>query len=461
MTLELLLSPIRVPDYPKDIVILKNEVLKYIAAQNWDTSKIIQPVLQMYYGKSENNVQIMISTLSQLRNIASDHCPIRGYVNMLLVYLIQSRYSKTKRPFEPNNLAATIYPVNNVYRQQTFLPANAVNSVFSQQSFGLNQMNQINSGYVREQRSVEPVQQFYLLIPGFGIQGNVGSNGANNDNTNLNYNSNNNRETNSILLQILAKLNDIQNGCLKCQRDPRHILEPNLLLLPTTTTTTTPEPTTTTTTTTTPAPTTTTTTTTTTTPKPIAPYAFLIPKLPAPKNPQEEQYFATISAFLGRYDLGLLLGSSVGDLSLYKTEHDLLKAILSRALILKLSAVEMQAIKFYLEYEVSLARLSLFTKKEIHKQFDLSGIIINTIDFQLLSDAQRIAFDAFFQFILNIDGTAMDRFDTWYEAKTKGEFMKILFDFFIKAEFVPADIKAAIQVLLPSIKMTGEGAEPV
>lgn len=203
-------------------------------------------------------------------------------------------------------------------------------------------------------------------------------------------------------------------------------------------------------------PTTTTVATTSTTESPYLVYVDVVPK---PANAFEKTKYDKLIAMLKRKDLSEMLGNV--DLSEAQNDAAKLSLVLKAAAKLEMEQSTIDAIRYYLSMSKSAAALNLSMQKEIRKQFELTKIFTATFDFESLSLEAKSSFDSFFNFLLGVTGEQMSHFTTWTEAHTKGEFIKMLFGYFLEQDFTPIEVKENVHVLEPYILMTGEGAEPI
>lgn len=200
-------------------------------------------------------------------------------------------------------------------------------------------------------------------------------------------------------------------------------------------------------------------TTTTSAPTTVSPYLSYVDIVPKPGNAFEKMKYNKLIAMLKRPDLNAMLGAL--DLSAAANDLARLNLLLKAAAKLELDQGTLDAIKYYLNMAKSAAALNLSMQKEIKKQFELTKIFTVTFDFENLSMEAKTSFDTFFNFLLGVTGDQMSSFTTWTEAHTKGEFMKILFEYFLTQDFTPVEVKSSINVLEPLILMEGEGATPI
>lgn len=191
----------------------------------------------------------------------------------------------------------------------------------------------------------------------------------------------------------------------------------------------------------------------------ISPYLAYVDVVPKPNNSFERMKYGKIIAMLQRKDLNGMLGAL--DLTAGATDLSRLNIILRAAANLQLEQGTLDAIRYYLSIAKSAAALNLSMQKEIKKQFELTKIFTATFDFEALSMKTKGSFDSFYNFLLGVTGDQMHSFTTWTEAHTKGEFMKVLFEYFLNQDFTPVEVKEAINDLLPFILMVGEGADPI
>lgn len=189
------------------------------------------------------------------------------------------------------------------------------------------------------------------------------------------------------------------------------------------------------------------------------PFSQLIPAIPTPNNPFEKTKYKTLMNFMNRADVNDMVGHL--EFTAGMSEEEKLKMFLDKAVQLDLEQPVIDAIKYYINYSKKMGALNLFTQKEIRKQFELTKIFTDVFDFEMLSVEGKLAFDAFYNFLLGVTGDQMTNFSTWTEVKTKGEFMQVLFAYFIEQSFTPENIKEAIIYLKPLVLMDGEGATPL
>lgn len=197
-----------------------------------------------------------------------------------------------------------------------------------------------------------------------------------------------------------------------------------------------------------------------TTPAPTtpSPYLQVLNALPVPNNAFEKTKHDKILAFLNREDLGNILGNL--DLSAAEDERAKLNMILKQAVNLDLEQPTIDAIKYYLNIAKTRTSLNLLAQREFRKEFELTKIFVATFDFENLSVEAKLAFDSFYTFLMGVTGEQMRNFIAWTDVSTKGEFMQVLFTYFLEQDFTPVEVKANIELLKPFIIMDGPGATP-
>lgn len=190
-----------------------------------------------------------------------------------------------------------------------------------------------------------------------------------------------------------------------------------------------------------------------------SPYIAYVNVLQQPSNAFEKMKFELVSAFLHRADLQVLLGHI--DFAGAESQEAKLNLILEAAMKLELEKATHDAIRYYLSLTKKAVALNLSMQQQISRQFDLTKIFSASYDFEHLSVAAKEAFDTFFNFLLEVSGEQMVNFTNWHSVHTKGAFIKLLYEYFLKQDYTPIEVKEAIHVLLPFIWFEGGGAEPL
>lgn len=189
-----------------------------------------------------------------------------------------------------------------------------------------------------------------------------------------------------------------------------------------------------------------------------SPFLQVLDALPVPSNAFEKMKHDKMVAFLKRDDLGQVMSNL--DLSAAADEQEKLDMILQKAVNLDFEQPTIDAIKYYINMAKSRGGLNLLARREYQKEFELTKIFIEVFDFASLSMEAKVAFDGFFNFLIGVTGEQMKNFVEWTEAKTKGEFMVVLFKYFVEQDFTPVEVKQHIELLKPFIRMDGPGATP-
>ncbi|EFA03241.1 uncharacterized protein LOC103313251 [Tribolium castaneum] len=180
--------------------------------------------------------------------------------------------------------------------------------------------------------------------------------------------------------------------------------------------------------------------------------------IPAPKSNIEKQQYETVKSFLLSKRAFPMLGGI--DLSVFPDSKHLLEFVFKTVTESNLEQNIRDAFEYYLDIAHKLKPLEFVTKKEIKKKFELTEIFTDTLDLKTLTVPQKRAFKNFFKYISEVKPDAMSKFDSWDQAKTRGEFMKLLFKYFVESPTVLPEIKESIKILDPLVKMDGKGALP-
>lgn len=184
----------------------------------------------------------------------------------------------------------------------------------------------------------------------------------------------------------------------------------------------------------------------------------IINLLPQPKTNIEKQQYEIVKSFvLSRQGFALL--KSI-DTSMFPNNKLLLEFILRTVAESQISENIRNAFEFYIDLNEKLQALEFVTKKEIKKKFKLTEIFVDTLDLKSLNLEQKNAFKKFFKYISEIKPDAMSNFDSWDQAKTRGEFMKLLFKFLLESQTTHPEIKESIKILNMAVKMDGKAALP-
>ncbi|XP_044267667.1 uncharacterized protein LOC123013295 [Tribolium madens] len=184
----------------------------------------------------------------------------------------------------------------------------------------------------------------------------------------------------------------------------------------------------------------------------------IINLIPAPKNNIEKRQYETVKSFLLSKRAYLMLAAI--DLSVFPDNKHLLEFVFKTVTDSNLEENIRDAFEYYLDIAHKLKPLEFVTKKEIKKKFKLTEIFTDTLDLRTLTVPQKRAFKNFFKYISEFKPDAMSKFDSWDQAKTRGEFMKLLFKYFLDSSTVLPEIKESIKILNPLVKMDGKGALP-
>jgi hypothetical protein len=184
----------------------------------------------------------------------------------------------------------------------------------------------------------------------------------------------------------------------------------------------------------------------------------IVQLIPQPKTDDEKNKYGIVTSFL-LTDKAFDLLNHI-DLSVFPDNKLLLEFILKAVVESDVDAAIKDAFEYYIDLTEKLEAIEFITRKEIKKNFKLTEIFTDTLDLKSLSLSQKDAFKKFFKYISEIKPDAMAKFDSWDQAKTRGQFMKLLFAYLLGQPETSPEIKASIQVLDSLVKMNGKGALP-
>lgn len=197
-----------------------------------------------------------------------------------------------------------------------------------------------------------------------------------------------------------------------------------------------------------------------TTPAPSYPRFDFLPLLtflPEAIDEEEQHYLEVLRTFFTTEQIYLVTSNI--DVFHFADQKVLLQLVLKRIADSKVDQTVIAACNYYLNYGI-FASLQFAAKKEVVKKFALTDIFIDTLDVAHLPSEARGAFKKFFRFLSLMSKAQMNGFTQWSDVKTRGEFVGALFAYLRSQSYVPAEILQAIEILIPQIRLDGNGALP-